>query len=187
MSRIGKQPISVPAGVEITFDEKTVSVKGPKGTLTIDRPKYVIIERIENELMVTIPEEKKHDKMYNSYHGLGRTLINNLVVGVTEGFKKELEMKGIGYRAQVQGESLVLNVGYSHPVTFEKIDGIKFSVVDNVNIVIEGIDKQKVGQIAANIRKVRKPEPYKGKGIKYKDEIIRRKAGKSGKGAKGAK
>ncbi len=187
MSRIGKQPVTIPSGVEVMVDEAMIRVKGPKGELSIVRPPLVTIEQDANEVRVSIPEDKKGDRIYKSYYGLTRSLINNLVLGVTQGYKKELEMKGIGYRAAMQGNNLVLNVGYSHQVNIPQEEGITFNVVDNVNITVEGIDKQRVGQVAANIRKVREPEPYKGKGIRYKDEIVRRKSGKSGKGAKGAK
>lgn len=188
MSRIGKQPITIPSGVEVTITKENVTVKGPKGELVIVTPRYVKFEQKDGQLDVTIPESKKDTPLYKARHGLARTLINNMVVGVSDGFKKELEMKGIGYRAQTQGNDLVLNVGYSHPVTIKQIPGISFKVVENVNIIVEGTSKEVVGQVAANIRKVRLPEPYKGKGIKYKDEVIRRKSGKSGKGAgKGAK
>jgi len=187
MSRIGKLPITIPAGVEVSISDQAVSVKGPKGSLSIARPALVEIKNDEGEVLVTIPKKKEGDKVYEAFHGLARSLINNMVVGVTEGYSKELEMKGIGYRAQVQGENLVLNVGYSHQVIIDKVEGITFTVADSINISVNGIDKQKVGQVAANIRNVRPPEPYKGKGIRYKDEVVRRKAGKSGKGAKGAK
>lgn len=184
MSRVGKQPITIPTGTEVNITDLQVSVKGPKGELVIDKPKFVAILKEADTITVSIPEKKRLDPVYNSYFGLARTLINNMIVGVNDGFKKELEMKGIGYRAAVQNETLVLNVGYSHQVIIPKIEGIKYAVSENVNITVEGISKEKVGQVAANIRKVRPPEPYKGKGIKYKDEIIRRKSGKSGKGAK---
>lgn len=183
MSRLGKLPISIPEGVEVILDDKQIIVKGPKGTLTMPKPAYVMLTQQDKEVSVTIPEKKKSDKIYKSFHGLVRSLIANMVTGVHTGYKKELEMKGIGYRALLQGDTLVLHVGYSHPVEIAPIEGITFQVSENVNIAVEGIDKQLVGQVAANIRKVRKPEPYKGKGIRYKGEIVRKKSGKSGKAA----
>jgi large subunit ribosomal protein L6 len=187
MSRIGKLPITVPEGVTVEITKKEIKVTGPKGELLIARPKYVDIDQKDGSVLVSIPENKEGDKVYRAFHGLTRSLINNMVVGVTDGYKKELEMKGIGYRAALQGDDLVLNVGFSHQVIISKTAGVTFGVTDNTSISVEGTDKVKVGQVAANIRKVRPPEPYKGKGIAYKGEKIRRKSGKSGKGAKGAK
>ena len=179
MSRIGKLPVSIPAGVTITVDEaNVVTVKGPKGTLTQQLSQDMIIEQDNGVLTVKRPSD---DKRHRALHGLTRTLINNMVVGTTTGFTKNLEIVGVGYRAQVQGNKLVLNVGYSHPVEFEMTDDIKFETPAPTKIVVSGIDKQKVGQIAADIRATREPEPYKGKGIRYENEFVRRKEGKTGK------
>jgi len=179
MSRIGKLPVSIPAGVTITVDEaNVVTVKGPKGTLTQQLSKEMIIEQDAGVLTVKRPSDAKH---HRALHGLTRTLINNMVVGTTTGFVKNLEIVGVGYRAQVQGNKLVLNVGYSHPVEFEMTDDIKFETPAPTKIIVSGIDKQKVGQIAADIRATREPEPYKGKGIRYENEFVRRKEGKTGK------
>ena len=179
MSRIGKLPVSIPGGVTITVDEgNLVTVKGPKGTLSAKLSPDMIIEQDAGVLHVKRPSD---DKRHRALHGLSRTLVNNMVVGTTAGFEKRLEIVGVGYRAQMQGEKLVLNVGYSHPVEFEKIDGITFEAPAPTKIVIKGIDKQQVGQIAANVRAVRPPEPYKGKGIRYEGETVRRKEGKTGK------
>ena len=173
MSRIGKSPIAIPAGVEVKIEGNTVTVKGPKGTLTQEFLPCVNIAQEENEIKVTIDNE-----MHGNIHGLTRTLIHNMIVGVTNGFEKTLEVNGIGYRAQKQGNKLVLTLGYSHPVEIEEIEGITIDVPNPNTIVVKGIDKQLVGQVAANIREKRQPEPYKGKGIRYKDEHIRRKEGK---------
>ncbi len=179
MSRIGKLPVSIVSGVTITVGENnTVTVKGPKGELTEQISNEMIIEQKDGVLTVSRPSD---DKRHRALHGLSRTLINNMVVGVTQGYEKHLDIVGVGYRAQMQGEKLVINVGYSHPVEFDKIEGITFSTPAPNKIVIAGIDKQKVGQIAANIRAVREPEPYKGKGIRYENEVVRRKEGKTGK------
>ena len=179
MSRIGKLPVSIPAGVTITVDEaNVVTVKGPKGTLTQQLSKEMIIEQDAGVLTVKRPSDAKN---HRALHGLTRTLINNMVVGTTTGFTKNLEIVGVGYRAQVQGNKLVLNVGYSHPVEFEMTDDIKFETPAPTKIIVSGIDKQKVGQIAADIRATREPEPYKGKGIRYENEFVRRKEGKTGK------
>jgi len=179
MSRIGKLPVSIPAGVTITVDEaNVVTVKGPKGTLTQQLSKEMIIEQDAGVLTVKRPSDAKH---HRALHGLTRTLINNMVVGTTTGFVKNLEIVGVGYRAQVQGNKLVLNVGYSHPVEFEMTDDIKFETPAPTKIIVSGIDKQKVGQVAADIRATREPEPYKGKGIRYENEFVRRKEGKTGK------
>lgn len=178
MSRIGKMPITVPAGVEIKVAEgNVVTVKGPKGTLTrAIHPNMAI--KVDGAV-VTI-ERPNDEKVNRSLHGLSRTLVNNMVVGVTEGFKKELEINGVGYRAAKEGKKLVMNLGYSHPVTMEENDDIQIDVPDQNKIVISGIDKQKVGQFAAEVRGKRPPEPYKGKGIKYTNEVIRHKEGKAG-------
>jgi large subunit ribosomal protein L6 len=181
MSRIGRMPITVPAGVDVKVDGTIVTVKGPKGTLTQEIHPDMIIEREGAEILVKRPSEQKEHK---ALHGLTRSLLNNMVIGVTEGFKKELEINGVGYRAQKQGKKLVLNLGYSHPVEMEEIDGITIEVPDQNKIIISGPDKQVVGAFAANVREKRPPEPYKGKGIKYVEEHIRRKEGKAGKAKK---
>ena len=175
MSRIGKSPLAIPAGVEVKIEGNTVTVKGPKGTLTQEFLPCVNIAQEENEIKVTIDNE-----MHGNIHGLTRTLIHNMIVGVTNGFEKTLEVNGIGYRAQKQGNKLVLTLGYSHPVEIEEIEGITIDVPNPNTIVVKGIDKQLVGQVAANIREKRQPEPYKGKGIKYAGERIIRKEGKAG-------
>ena len=178
MSRIGKMPITVPAGVEVTVaDGNVVTVKGPKGTLTSTFHHEMIIKQEGAVLTVSRPNDAHENK---SLHGLTRTLLHNMVVGVEKGFSKELEVNGVGYRAQKQGNQLILNVGYSHPVTMDEIDGITIDVPAPNKIVISGIDKQVVGQFAANVRAKRPPEPYKGKGIKYATEVLRHKEGKAG-------
>ena len=178
MSRIGKLPISIPAGVEVKIsDENVVTVKGAKGTLEQAIDKQIKVEIIDNQIVVTRPND---DKFVRALHGLSRSLLANMVTGVTEGFKKELEINGVGYRAAKQGNTLVMNLGYSHQVEMPEIDGITIDVPAQNKIIISGIDKQKVGQFAANVREKRPPEPYKGKGIKYVDEFIRRKEGKTG-------
>ena len=178
MSRIGKMPIAVPAGVTVEVAENNkVTVKGPKGTLERVFPADMKIEQENGELIVSRPNDLKKNR---SLHGLSRTLLHNMIVGVTEGFEKKLEINGVGYRAAKQGKKLVLTLGYSHPVEMEDPDGVE-TTVDGNKIVVKGIDKEKVGQYAAEIREKRKPEPYKGKGIKYSDEVIRRKVGKTGK------
>ena len=178
MSRIGKMPIAVPAGVTVEVAENNkVTVKGPKGTLERALAPEMEITLEGNELTVKRPNDLKRNR---ALHGLTRTLINNMVVGVTEGYKKTLEVNGVGYRAQKQGKKLVLSLGYSHPVEMEDPEGLSTTVEDN-KIIVEGIDKEKVGQYAAEIRSTRAPEPYKGKGIKYDYEVIRRKVGKTGK------
>ena len=178
MSRIGKMPIAVPAGVTVDIAENNkVTVKGPKGTLERVLPSEMDIKVEGTEIIVTRPNELKRMK---SLHGLTRTLINNMVIGVTAGFEKKLEVNGVGYRAAKQGKKLNLSLGYSHPVEMEDPEGIETAVDGNI-IIVKGIDKEKVGQFAAEIRDKRRPEPYKGKGIKYVDETIRRKVGKTGK------
>ena len=178
MSRIGRHPIAIPAGVTVEIAENNVvTVKGPKGTLEKALPTEMEIKQEGEEIVVTRPNDLKKMK---SLHGLTRTLINNMVVGVTEGYEKVLEVNGVGYRAQKQGNKLVLALGYSHPVEMVDPDGIETSV-DGNKIIVSGISKEKVGQYAAEIREKRAPEPYKGKGIKYVDETIRRKVGKTGK------
>ena len=178
MSRIGRMPITVPAGVEVKIeDNNVVTVKGPKGTLTQALRPEMIIKQEGAVITVARPSE---DKFYKSLHGLTRTLIYDMVVGVTEGFKKELDINGVGYKASKEGNKLVMNLGYSHLVTMEEIDGITIDVPGPNKVIINGIDKQKVGQFAANVRSKRPPEPYKGKGIKYVDEVVRHKEGKAG-------
>ncbi|MBR6475229.1 MAG: 50S ribosomal protein L6 [Lachnospiraceae bacterium] len=178
MSRIGKMPIAIPAGVTIDIAENnTITVKGPKGTLSRVLSPDMEIKVEGAEVVVNRPNDLKRNK---SLHGLTRTLINNMVIGVTQGYEKSLEINGVGYKAAKEGKKLVLNLGYSHPVNMMDPEGIESSV-DNNKIIIKGIDKEKVGQYAAEIRDKRRPEPYKGKGIKYSDEVIRRKAGKTGK------
>ena len=178
MSRIGRMPIAIPAGVTVELAENNqVTVKGPKGTLSRVLPSEMEIKVEGSEVTVTRPNDLKKMK---SLHGLTRTLIHNMVVGVTDGFTKELEVNGVGYRASKAGKKLTLNLGYSHPVEMEDPEGLE-STVDGNKINIKGIDKEKVGQYAAEIRDKRRPEPYKGKGIKYADEVIRRKVGKTGK------
>ena len=179
MSRIGRAPIAVPAGVEVKIDGSTVTVKGAKGTLTRTVSSNMNVTLADGVITVTRPNDLKENR---SLHGLTRTLINNMVVGVSEGYSKELEINGIGYRAAKQGKDLVLNIGYSHQVIMPEIDGITIDVPAPNKIIISGPDKQKVGQFAAEVRGKRPPEPYKGKGIKYIDEVIRRKEGKAGKG-----
>ena len=178
MSRIGRAPIAIPAGVEIKVeDNNVVTVKGPKGTLTQQFNPNMAIAMENGELKVTRPNDAKENR---ALHGLTRTLVNNMVVGVTEGFKKELDVNGVGYRVAKEGNKLVMNLGYSHQVIVEEIEGITIEVPGPNKIIIHGCDKQKVGQFAAEVREKRPPEPYKGKGIKYTDEVIRRKAGKTG-------
>ena len=179
MSRIGRMPIAIPAGVTVTIAEKNVvSVKGPKGELVRELPVEMEIKEEEGKIIVTRPNDLKRMK---SLHGLTRTLIANMITGVTAGYEKKLEINGVGYRASKAGKKLTLNLGYSHPVEMEDPEGIE-TVMEGQNIIIvKGIDKEKVGQFAAEIRSKREPEPYKGKGIKYADEVIRRKVGKTGK------
>lgn len=181
MSRIGRMPITIPAGVDVKIDGNVVTVKGPKGTLTQEIHPDMIIEKEGTELLVKRPTEQKAHK---ALHGLTRSLLNNMVVGVTEGFKRELEINGVGYRAAKQGKKLVMNLGYSHQVEMEEVPGITIDVPDQNKIIISGADKQLVGAFAANVREKRPPEPYKGKGIKYVEEHIRRKEGKAGKAKK---
>ena len=178
MSRIGRMPIQVPAGVEIQIGEgNVVTVKGPKGTLEKQFHPDLNIAVADNVLTVTRPDD---EKLHRSLHGLTRTLLHNMVVGVTEGYKKELEINGIGYRAQKTGTQVTMNLGFSHPVVVDEVEGITIEVPEPTKLVILGIDKQKVGQFAAEVRGKRPPEPYTGKGIKYVDEVIRRKEGKTG-------
>ncbi len=177
MSRIGKKPIEKPDGVAVTLQGSAVSVQGPKGKLTMEIPAGIQVEVEDNRILVTREsDEKKH----RALHGLTRALLANMVEGVTKGFEKRLDLVGVGYRAQLQGKKLVLSVGYSHPVEVDPPQGIEIEVPAPNKIVVKGIDKQQVGEVAARIRAIRKPEPYKGKGIKYETEVIRRKAGKAG-------
>ncbi|MEG0779231.1 MAG: 50S ribosomal protein L6 [Oscillospiraceae bacterium] len=177
MSRIGRMPITVPAGVTVSVAEgNVVTVKGPKGTLVQSLRPEMIINQDAGVLTVNRPSD---DKLHRSLHGLTRTLLHNMVVGVSDGYKKELEINGVGYRAAKEGKDLVMGLGFSHPVTVSEIDGITIDVVGN-KVTISGCDKQMVGQFAADVRAKRPPEPYKGKGIKYADETIRRKVGKTG-------
>ena len=178
MSRIGRMPITVPAGVDVSVAEgNLVTVKGPKGTLTKKLHPDMVIEQNGAEISVKRPTD---GKAHRSLHGLTRTLLHNMVVGVSETYKKELEINGVGYRAAKEGNKLVMNLGYSHPVTVSEVEGITIEVPSPNKVVIVGCDKQQVGQFAAEVREKRPPEPYKGKGIKYVDEVIRRKVGKTG-------
>ena len=181
MSRIGKKPITIPAGVDVKIDGSKVTVKGPKGELSNTFNSDISIAIEGTEIIVTRPSDVKE---HRSLHGLTRTLIANMVEGVTNGYSKTLEVNGVGYRVQKQGKNLVMNLGYSHQVIMEETDGITIEVPGPNQIIISGADKQKVGQFAAEVREKRPPEPYKGKGIKYADEHIRRKEGKAAKGAK---
>ena len=179
MSRIGKLPIAVPSGVEIAVQERLVTVKGPKGTLTHDVADPITVETADGVIEVKRPDDERYSR---SLHGLTRTLINNMVVGVTEGYEKKLEIVGVGYRVLSKGPTqLEFQLGYSHPITFNAPEGITFTVDGPTRLGVQGIDKQLVGEVAANIRKLRKPEPYKGKGVRYAGEQIRRKVGKAGK------
>ena len=178
MSRIGRMPIDVPSGVTVTIDGQDVAVKGPKGelSLTVATPIEVALE--EGQVLVTRPDDERASR---SLHGLTRTLIANQIIGVTEGYAKSLEVVGTGYRVQSKGSGVEFALGFSHPITVEPPAGISFEVEGNNKLTVKGIDKQAVGEVAANIRKLRKPEPYKGKGVRYLGEVVRRKAGKSGK------
>ena len=179
MSRVGRLPIAIPAGVTVTVTpDNVVTVKGPKGELVKAMHKDINIAVEDTQIVVTRPSEQKQ---HRALHGLTRALINNMVVGVTQGYSKTLELVGVGYRAQLQGAKLVMNLGYSHPVEIEAVEGVTFKVDGTTKVIVEGINKEKVGAVAADIRSWREPEPYKGKGIKYSDEVIRRKEGKTGK------
>ncbi len=179
MSRIGKLPIPIPSGVKIDIGEDgTITVKGPKGTLAEQVKGGILVKEDNGQLVLTRPTDSKPHK---ALHGLYRALVNNLVVGVTDGFSKTLELVGTGYRAQAQGDTLTINIGFSHPVVFKAPENISFETPAPTKIVVRGINKQQVGNLAADIRKIRKPEPYLGKGIKYENEHIRRKEGKAGK------
>ncbi len=181
MSRIGKMPVVIPAGVDVTVDGNLVTAKGPKGTLSCNIHPNITVEKDGNTIKVTRPNDEKQNR---SLHGLSRTLIANMIHGVNETFKKELEVNGVGYRAELKGKELVLKVGFSHDVIMTAPEGVTIEVPTPNKIVMSGADKQKVGQFAANVREKRPPEPYKGKGIKYVEEHIRRKEGKAGKGGK---
>ena len=178
MSRIGKAPITVPNGVEVSIAGRTVSVKGPKGNLSREIPGEIVVRKEENTLLVERPNDERTNR---ALHGLTRTLVSNMVVGVTDGFAKELEIVGVGYRAEAQGQNLRLALGFSHPVIVEAPAGISFEIPAQTRVIVKSIDKELVGQVAANIRSIRKPEPYKGKGVRYAGERILRKAGKTGK------
>lgn len=178
MSRIGKNPISVPSGVEVKVDGQDVAVKGPKGELSVTIAEPITVSLEDGVITVARPDEERESR---SLHGLSRTLINNMIVGVTDGYSKALEIVGTGYRVLAKGSNLEFALGYSHPIVVEPPEGISFSVDGQTKVAVHGIDKQLVGETAANIRKLRKPEPYKGKGVRYAGEVVRRKAGKAGK------
>jgi large subunit ribosomal protein L6 len=178
MSRIGKLPVPIPSGVEVTVAGRQVTVKGPQGTLSEAIPGAISVRQADGQLLVERPDDGRENR---ALHGLTRSLMANMVEGVTKGFRKELEIHGVGYRVQVQGKDLVFSLGYSHPVPVQAPEGIAFEVPTPTRVVVKGIDKQRVGQVAAEIRGLRKPDPYKGKGVRYQGETIRRKAGKTGK------
>jgi large subunit ribosomal protein L6 len=178
MSRVGKKPIAVPAGVTVTLNGTELTVKGPKGTLTRNFHPDIKINVAENEITVERPSD---NKLHRALHGTTRALISNMVTGVSEGFSKTLELVGVGYRAAKSGKGVTLSLGFSHPVEITPEEGIEIEVPNQTTLVIKGINKERVGQVAAEIRSIRKPEPYKGKGIKYSDEVVRRKEGKKGK------
>jgi len=179
MSRIGKQPVPIPAGVDVTIDGQNLSVKGPKGTLALEIAEPITVSRNdEGAIVVNRPDDERRSR---SLHGLSRTLVSNLVTGVTEGYTTKMEIFGVGYRVQLKGSNLEFALGYSHPVLIEAPEGITFAVETPTKFSVTGIDKQKVGQISANIRRLRRPDPYKGKGVRYEGEQIRRKVGKTGK------
>ena len=179
MSRIGKAPISLPAGVDVTLDDRRVTVTGPRGTLQRELPGEITVRRSDSTLLVERPDDERHNR---ALHGLTRSLVNNMVLGVTNGFTRDLEIVGVGYRATARGPAEIeLSLGFSHPVTVTAPEGVTFEVPSPTRISVAGIDKEKVGQVAANIRQLRKPEPYKGKGVRYAGEHVRRKAGKAAK------
>ena len=178
MSRIGRMPIDIPAGVTVTVDGQDVTVKGPKGELSLTVASPIEAKVEENQVVVTRPDDERASR---SLHGLTRTLINNNIIGVTQGYEKKLEVVGTGYRVSSKGQGVEFALGYSHPITVDPPQGITFTVAGNDKLTVSGIDKQAVGEVAANIRKLRKPEPYKGKGVRYEGERVRRKAGKAGK------
>lgn len=179
MSRVGRKPIPIPSGIDVKVDKNSVSIKGPKGQLKQDFHPRIGINVDAGNILVS---RSSDDKLDRSLHGLTRSIISNMITGVTKGYEKALEISGVGYRAQVQGKSLMLTLGFSHPVEFKLPEGIDAAVDKQTNITIKGIDKYLVGQVAANIRSLKPPEPYKGKGIKYSNEVVRRKEGKAGKG-----
>jgi large subunit ribosomal protein L6 len=182
MSRIGRLPVAIPSTVDVTIEGRTLTVKGPKGTLSRTLHPDMTIAKEDGNVLVSRPTEQK---MHKQLHGLTRTLVNNMVVGVTDGYRKGLEITGVGYRATLNGRKLTLNLGYSHPVEIEPPEGISFEIENPTRLAVVGIDKELVGQVAAQVRATRKPEPYKGKGVRYAGEYVRRKAGKAGKiGAK---
>ena len=183
MSRIGRLPIAVPQGVTVTIDGRSITVVGPRGTLSRDLHPDMAVSQTDGTLHVERPTESKTHK---ELHGLTRTLVSNMVEGVTNGYRKGLEITGVGYRATLSGRKLMLNLGYSHPIEIDPPSGISFEVDNPTRLAVVGIDKELVGQIAAKVRAMRKPEPYKGKGVRYAGEVVRRKAGKAGKGAKAA-
>ncbi|MCH5644283.1 MULTISPECIES: 50S ribosomal protein L6 [unclassified Gordonia (in: high G+C Gram-positive bacteria)] len=178
MSRIGKNPIQIPSGVDVTVDGQNVKVKGPKGELALTVSEPIAVATEDNSIVVTRPDDERRSR---ALHGLSRSLINNLVVGVTQGYTTKMEIFGVGYRVQAKGRDLEFALGYSHPVPIEAPEGITFAVESPTKFSVSGIDKQQVGQISANIRRLRRPDPYKGKGIRYEGEQIRRKVGKTGK------
>ena len=178
MSRIGRQPVTIPSGVTATVEGRSITVTGPKGTLSMTVAEPIIVSQEDGTLVVSRPDDERDSK---ARHGLTRTLVNNMVIGVTDGYEKGLEVVGTGYRVAAKGTDLELLLGFSHPVVVKAPEGISFEVESPVKFKVKGIDKQKVGEVAANIRKIRKPEPYKGKGVRYEGEVVRRKAGKAGK------
>jgi large subunit ribosomal protein L6 len=178
MSRIGRLPITVPGGVDVSIDGRQVTVKGPQGTLSRAIPGEITVRKDDGQVLVERPDDGRENR---ALHGLTRSLVANMVEGVTKGFRKDLEIHGVGYRVQVQGKDLVFSLGYSHPVPVKAPEGISFEVSTPTRLAVKGIDKQQVGQVAAEIRSLRKPDPYKGKGVRYAGEVIRRKAGKTGK------
>jgi large subunit ribosomal protein L6 len=181
MSRIGRKAIEVPAAVKVSLEQSTITVEGPKGTLSRQLHKEIIVQQEGNEITVSRPSD---NKLHRSLHGTTRTIINNMIIGVNAGFEKKLELVGVGYRAQKQGNKIVLSLGFSHPVEIVEEAGITFDVPVQTQIIVKGIDKERVGAVAAQIRELRPPEPYKGKGVKYEGERILRKEGKTGKGKK---
>ena len=179
MSRIGQAPITIPSGVDVTIEGRMVKVKGPKGELTRTVPATISVQQVDGQLLVARPDDERDNR---ALHGLTRSLVNNMVIGVTDGFRKQLEIVGVGYRAEAQGaESIRLALGFSHPVIVKAPEGVTFEVPVPTQVVVAGIDKEVVGQVAADIRSIRKPEPYKGKGVRYAGERVLRKAGKAGK------
>ncbi|HEX6856115.1 MAG TPA: 50S ribosomal protein L6 [Streptosporangiaceae bacterium] len=178
MSRIGRMPVAIPSGVDVTIDGRQVTVKGPKGTLSLEVVQPIEVKQADGTITVTRPSDEGEIR---ALHGLSRSLIANMITGVTDGYRKTLEIVGVGYRVQAKGKDLEFSLGYSHPVPVSPPDGVTFRVETPTRLVVEGIDKQQVGEVAANLRKLRKPDPYKGKGVRYQGEQIRRKVGKAGK------